>query len=66
MFLFFTYYLNILDVIDIRMKLKINVPSFVDCLVLLDGHLESLSTLIITVQQIFDLVPPIEGEVSTT
>jgi hypothetical protein len=38
-------------------KLKINVPHFTDCLYLLDGRLESLSTLIINVLNVFD---PIE------
>ncbi|CAF1303397.1 unnamed protein product [Rotaria sordida] len=35
-------------------KLKIHVLSFVDCLYLLDGRLDSLSTLIINVEHIFD------------
>jgi hypothetical protein len=35
-------------------KVKINVPTFIDCLFLLDGRLDSLSTLIINVLSIFD------------
>ena len=35
-------------------KLKINVATFIDCLFLLDGRLDSLSTLIINVSSIFD------------
>ena len=35
-------------------KLKINVATLVDCLLLLDGRLDSLSTLIINVAYIFD------------
>ena len=36
-------------------KLKVNVDFFYDCLVLLDGRLHSLSTLIINVAQIIHL-----------
>ncbi|CAF3627492.1 unnamed protein product [Rotaria socialis] len=35
-------------------RLKINVASLVDCLYLLDGRLDSLSTLVINVGQILD------------
>jgi hypothetical protein len=34
-------------------NLNINVTTFVDCLSLLDGRLDSLSTLIINVEHIF-------------
>jgi hypothetical protein len=44
-------------------KLKINVTNFADCLFLLDGRLESLSTLIINVNQIFEM-PDLGGTVS--
>ena len=51
-----------IDVFNIReslmsstlIKLSINVTSFVECLLLLDGRLDSLSTLIINVKQIFN------------
>ena len=36
-------------------KLKINVPFFNDCLYLLDGRLDSLSTLIINVNTIYEV-----------
>jgi len=45
-------------------KLKINVVSLVDCLYLLDGRLDSLSTLIINVEQIFDPIVDIGSRVS--
>jgi len=45
-------------------KLKINVVSLVDCLYLLDGPLVCLSTLIITVGQIFDPCRAIDLTVS--
>jgi hypothetical protein len=45
-------------------KLKINVSNFLDCLFLLDGRFESLSTLIINVADIFDPVIDIGGRVS--
>jgi hypothetical protein len=40
-------------------KLKIKVANLIDCICLLDGRLESLSTLIISAQQIYD---PLVGE----
>ena len=45
-------------------KLKIRVESLVDCLCLLDGRLESLSTLFITARQIFDPIMEITDDVS--
>jgi hypothetical protein len=48
------------------MKLKINVASFADCLLLLDGRLDYLSTLIINVDQIFPVGLNIGGIVSIT
>ncbi len=45
-------------------KLKINVTTFIDCLYLLDGRLDSLSTLIINVGQIFDPILDIGSKVS--
>ena len=47
-------------------KLKINVATFVDCLVLLDGRLDSLSTLVINVADIFDAAVDIGHNVSST
>jgi hypothetical protein len=38
-------------------KLKINVPLFHDCLYLLDGRLDSLSTLIVNVNKIHGIAP---------
>ncbi len=46
------------------MKLKINVVCFADCLFLLDGRLECLTTLIINVFQIYAQAPGIGGTVS--
>ena len=46
--------------------LKINLATFVDCLLLLDGRLASLSTLIIKVADIFDPVMDIGHKVSST
>jgi hypothetical protein len=46
------------------MKLKIYVDNFVDCLLLLDGRLDCLSTLIIKVSQIFEPAVDIGGRVS--
>ena len=46
-------------------KLKINVHNFFDCLVLLDGRLDSLSTLIINVADIFDAAVDIGHKVSS-
>ncbi|CAF3033483.1 unnamed protein product [Rotaria sp. Silwood2] len=43
------------------MKLKINVVNFADCLYLLDGRFECLSTLIINVLSIFDQIGNIGG-----
>ena len=45
-------------------KLKINVESFVDCLYLLDGRLDCLSTLIIHVNEIFDPIADTDERVS--
>lgn len=45
-------------------KLKITVTCFHDCLYLLDGRLESLSTLIINVEHIFDLMMDIGNKVN--
>jgi hypothetical protein len=45
-------------------KLKINVVSLVDCLLLLDHRLDSLSTLIINVSDIFYLEQGIDHTVS--
>jgi len=47
-------------------KLKINVTSYADCLYLLDGRLDSLSTLIINVSDIFDPTVNIHALVSIT
>jgi hypothetical protein len=47
-------------------KLKINVSTFVDCLYLLDGRLDSLSTLIINVEEIHDPLLNIHTRVSIT
>ena len=47
-------------------KLKINVATFFDCLVLLDGRLHSLSTLVINVTDIFDPIQDFGRNVSTT
>ena len=47
-------------------KLEINLATFVDCLLLLDGRLASLSTLIIKVADIFDPVVDIGHRVSST
>ena len=47
-------------------KLKINVATLFDCLLLLDGRLDSLSTLIINVAYIFDPVVDIGHNVSST
>jgi hypothetical protein len=45
-------------------KLKINVQNFADCLFLLDGRLDYLSTLIINVSDIFDPIIDIGTTVS--
>lgn len=45
-------------------KLKINVTSFFDCLYLLDGHFDSLSTLIINVADIYNPVIDLGRSVS--
>jgi hypothetical protein len=45
-------------------KLKIKVTNFADCLYLLDGRLDSLSTLIIYVGKIFDPRKDIGSKVS--
>jgi len=45
-------------------KLKIKVENLMDCLSLLDGRLESLSTLIISTQQIYDPIIDIGEGVS--
>ena len=47
-------------------KLKINVATFLDCLILLDGRLESLSTLIINVTSIRHPIIDVDRAVSTT
>jgi hypothetical protein len=46
------------------MKLKISVVNFADCLFLLDGRFECLSTLIIDVSSISDGIGGIGGRVS--
>ncbi len=43
-------------------KLKIKVANLMDCICLLDGRLESLSTLIVSAQEIYD--PIVGAEVS--
>ncbi|CAF3336829.1 unnamed protein product [Rotaria socialis] len=48
------YLLSTTHMSSTLIKLKINVASLVDCLCLLDGRLEFLSTLIINIGQIFD------------
>jgi hypothetical protein len=61
-----------IDIFDIReslisstlIKLSINVTNFVECLFLLDGRLDSLSTLIINVNKIFNPFKEIGGRVS--
>jgi len=45
-------------------QLKIKVTNFADCLYLLDGRLDSLSTLIIYVGEIFDPRKDIGSKVS--
>ena len=45
-------------------KLNINVATFADCLYLLDGRLDSLSTLIINVERIFNPIKDIGSRVS--
>lgn len=45
-------------------RLKVTVGSFIDCLLLLDGRCESLSTLIIHVNDIFDPVIDIGSKAS--
>jgi hypothetical protein len=45
-------------------KLKINVLSFTDCLALLDGRLDCLSTLIIYVLDVYHPISYIENRVS--
>ncbi len=45
-------------------KLNVNVTTFADCLYLLDGRLDSLSTLIINVGHIFDPIKDIGSRVS--
>ena len=47
-------------------RLKITVTGFVDCLLLLDGRCESLSTLIIHVNDIYDPVMDIGSKASPT
>ena len=47
-------------------KLKINVATFADCLVLLDGRLESLSTFIVHVSSIRNAIIVADRTVSTT
>lgn len=47
-------------------KLKINVATFPDCLILLDGRLESLSTLIINVSSTRHPIIDVDRAVSTT
>jgi hypothetical protein len=46
-------------------KLKINVPTLTDCILLLDKHLDCLSTLIINVLDVIHLLPDIDPTVST-
>jgi hypothetical protein len=48
------------------MKLKINIDNFIDCLHLLDGRFDCLSTLIVNVNQIFPFGMEIGGRVSIT
>lgn len=45
-------------------RLKINVSNFYDCILLLDGRLESLSILIIDVADIFEAAVDLSGTVS--
>ena len=45
-------------------KLKINVATLTDCLYLLDGRLDCLSTLIINVSHIFHPIEDIDPTVS--
>ena len=45
-------------------KLKINVASFFDCLYLLDGHFDCLSTLIINVADVYNPVIDLGRSVS--
>ena len=47
-------------------KLKINVATFRDCLILLDGRLESLSTLIVNVSSIRNAIINVDRSVSRT
>ena len=47
-------------------KLKINVATFRDCLILLDGRLESLSTFIVNVSSIRNAIIVADRAVSTT
>jgi len=47
-------------------KLKINVSCYADCLYLLDGRFDSLSTLIINVSDIFEPAINIRLSVSIT
>lgn len=47
-------------------KLKINVATFRDCLILLDGRLESLSTFIVNVSSIRNAIINVERSVSRT
>ena len=50
---FFVFPLRLTDYVSSTLvKLKINVATFMDCLLLLDGRLESLSILIINVASI--------------
>jgi hypothetical protein len=49
---------------SILIKLKISVTHFADCLYLLDGRLDSLSTFIINVSDIFDPIKDIGSRVS--
>lgn len=47
-------------------KLQLTVTCFADCLILLDGRFESLSTLIVHVGDIFDVAPELGRKASQT
>jgi hypothetical protein len=55
---------NPINMSSTLMKLKISVVNFADCLFLLDGRFECLSTLIIDVSSISDGIGGIGGRVS--
>ncbi len=60
-----TFYLASVHHVSLTLtKLKINVNTFDDCLYILDGHLQCLSTLIIDILKILDSTSNIDKTVS--